>query len=142
MHSNLIRQLGRTLLNFGIDPRKLTALKYILRYISEVRQWRRMGGNITSYYPLLSDYDDRAGIASGHYFHQDLHVAAMIHEANPVRHIDIGSRMDGFVAHVASFREIEVFDVRPLHSNNHRIKFQQKDLMHESLDEIADSVAS
>jgi len=28
--------------------------------------------------------------------------------------VDIGSRVDGFVAHVASFREIEVFDVRPI----------------------------
>ena len=35
-----------------------------------------------------------------------------------VRHIDIAFRVDGFVAHVASYREIEVVDVRPLQNPN------------------------
>ena len=30
---------------------------------------------------------------------------------NPPRHIDIGSRVDGFVAHVAAFRKIEAVGV-------------------------------
>ena len=38
----------------------------------------------------------------------------MIYAARPEKHVDVGSRVDGFVAHVASFREIEVFDVRPI----------------------------
>lgn len=37
-----------------------------------------------------------------------------IHESAPAKDVDIGSHVDGFVAHVASFREIEIFDVRPL----------------------------
>ena len=60
---------------------------------------------------LLQDYSDNAGQNKGHYFHQDLLVAKMIYDTKPRRHIDIGSRLDGFVAHVASFREIEVFDI-------------------------------
>ena len=39
---------------------------------------------------------------------------------NLKRHVDIGSRLDGFVAHVASFREIEVLDIRPLKVNKHK----------------------
>ena len=37
------------------------------------------------------------------YFHQDFVVARKIFERNPRLHIDVGSRVDGFVAHVATF---------------------------------------
>jgi hypothetical protein len=43
--------------------------------------------------------------------------------------VDIGSRVDGFVAHVASFREIEVFDVRPISTAVPGVVFRQADLM-------------
>jgi hypothetical protein len=57
-------------------------------------------------------------------------VARLIHDHNPKRHIDIASRVDGFVAHVASYREIEVVDVRPLQKSEHdNIIFRQADLM-------------
>lgn len=80
--------------------------------------------------PILSDFYSEAGSAKGHYFHQDLLVAQYIFNDNPVDHIDIGSRIDGFVAHVASYRAIKVLDVRELNSNGHpNIKFIQADLM-------------
>lgn len=65
----------------------------------------------------------------GAYFHQDLLVAQRIHAANPRRHIDVGSRIDGFVAHVASFRPIEVVDIRPLTSTVPNVSFLQADAM-------------
>ncbi len=43
--------------------------------------------------------------------------------------MDIGSRVDGFVAHVASFREIEVFDVRPITTQIPGVVFKQADFM-------------
>jgi hypothetical protein len=79
--------------------------------------------------PCLADRFDTAGVASGHYFHQDLWVAQKIFQANPDRHVDIGSRVDGFVAHVAAFRSIEVFDIRPVHSSAANISFQQCDFL-------------
>ena len=54
-------------------------------------------------------------------------MARWIFDAKPLRHIDIGSRVDGFVAHVASYREIEVFDVRPITSVIPGIVFRQAD---------------
>lgn len=85
---------------------------------------------ITRDYAILSDYDDKAGSAGGHYFHQDLLVAGFIAKAKPKRHVDVGSRIDGFVAHVASFREIEIVDIRPLADSPHEnIRFTQADLM-------------
>jgi hypothetical protein len=43
--------------------------------------------------------------------------------------VDVGSRVDGFVAHVASFRAIEVFDIRPIVNQVEGITFRQADLM-------------
>lgn len=94
------------------------------------KEWLAQGGKITHNYMILDDYRGSAGTAKGHYFHQDLLVANFIFKDNPKRHIDIGSRVDGFVAHVASFRKIEVIDIRPLPQSEHKnIQFNQADLM-------------
>jgi hypothetical protein len=89
-----------------------------------------MGGIISHFFPIIDEFRYSAGTASGHYFHQDLIVAQYIFDSNPVRHIDFGSRIDGFVAHVAAFRKIEIFDIRVLSDCGHEnIEFQQMDLM-------------
>lgn len=78
-------------------------------------------------YPILQDYGDSAGAASGHYFHMDLWAARRIHAMNPVRHVDVGSRVDGFIAHLLAFREVEVLDIRPLQSSVEGLTFVQGD---------------
>ena len=108
----------------------IIALKNYFRFRRDRNKWLRQGGKITENYMHLHDYSDNAGHSKGHYFHQDLLVAKMIYDSKPKRHVDVGSRVDGFVAHVASFREIEVFDVRPLEKSIHQnIKFLKADLM-------------
>lgn len=79
--------------------------------------------------PQLMDRAQAAGTMRGAYFHQDLLVAQRIFAANPRRHIDVGSRIDGFVAHVASFRQIEIVDIRPVASTVENIAVMQADLM-------------
>jgi hypothetical protein len=75
------------------------------------------------------DRAQAAGTMRGAYFHQDLLVAQRIFAANPRRHVDVGSRIDGFVAHVASFRQIEIVDIRPVASTVENIAAMQADLM-------------
>jgi len=84
---------------------------------------------ITKMFPMLADKNAAGGTLSGHYFHQDLLVAKRIFQNKPVKHVDIGSRTDGFVAHVACFREIEVFDIRPIENKIKNIQFIQADFM-------------
>jgi len=79
--------------------------------------------------PCLYDWYEEGGSTRNEYFWQDLHVARKISRASPRKHVDIGSRIDGFVAHVACFREIEVFDIRPITSKIEGIVFTQADLM-------------
>lgn len=83
-------------------------------------------------YPCLNDRDDSAGFVRNPYFPQDLFVAKKIFHNRPIKHVDIGSRIDGFVAHVAVFREIEVFDIRPMDYFIPNIVFKQADLTDET----------
>lgn len=106
------------------------SLKYKIKFLRDYIAFRKAGGVVNRLFPIYSDYKEQAGSATGHYFHQDLLVANDIFKANPIRHIDIGSRIDGFVAHVASFRKIEIIDVRELKDSGHEnIGFKRMDLM-------------
>ena len=149
--TNLFYSLKKWLLAFGLNPRNtIQALSKLPKYFNdkkkisdqiEVDARKFQFGNS---YPCLFDEEDEGGNAKGHYFHQDLLVARKIFENNPQKHVDVGSRIDGFVSHVASFREIEVFDIRKLNSKIPNIKFTQADLMKdlgESLYNYTDSLS-
>lgn len=98
---------------------------------------------VSKLFPCYEDIEDNAGSIPTHYFFQDLYVAQRIFFNRPFRHVDIGSRVDGFVAHVATFREIEVFDIRPLDIPVTNVKFTQIDITQdpgsflESIDSIS-----
>jgi len=100
---------------FGIDPRKtIRSLKGLPLYVRDYFRFRSGYTGRLELVPCLHDWDEEGGTTKNEYFWQDLLVARKIFEAKPEKHVDIGSRVDGFVAHVASFREIEAFDVRPI----------------------------
>lgn len=84
---------------------------------------------ISDSFPILSERGESAGTTNTHYFVQDLYMAQKIFENKPQKHVDIGSRVDGFVAHVASFRKIELLDIRKMESNIKNVYFKQADLM-------------
>lgn len=120
----------RIFISVGLDIRNLINLKYILKYLKSEKEWIKQGGKINKRFIVLRDFEANAGSSKGEYFHQDLLVANLIYKDNPKRHLDVGSRIDGFVSHVASFRKIEVVDIRPLENSAHNnIKFIQADLM-------------
>lgn len=115
---------------FGINPLVFfRALREIPRYISDYRNFKRGNKGKLEFLPCLHDRYQEGGVIKNEYFWQDLLVARMISAAKPDKHADIGSRIDGFVAHVASFREIEVFDIRPVSTRIPGVTFRQADLM-------------
>lgn len=128
-------QLRRLASSAGIDSRRLRrAMRGARPYTANRRdflaQAKESGGEfkLDRTYPCLTDRFDQGGVASGQYFHQDLYVAQQIHAAAPRRHVDVGSRVDGFVAHVASFRPVEVLDIRELRTTARNITFRQRDI--------------
>ena len=126
----------------GLNLRIIKSNKHLFRYLKELRKWKSLGGKVSRLLPILDDYEEKAGQSEGHYFHQDLRVAHLVYLDSPDRHIDIGSRIDGFVAHLASYRKVEVIDIRPLEKSAHEnITFLQADLTQDFTIERADSVS-
>lgn len=116
---------------FGLDiSRLLRSMRGLPRFVNDWRKFRKGYSGSLTWMPCLYDWYDEGGTTKSEYFWQDLLVARWIFDAKPQRHVDIGSRVDGFVAHVASFRDIEVFDVRPISTQIPGVVFKQADLMH------------
>lgn len=120
---------------FGIDPVLMfRGIVSVARYVGDLRKFKsaalRQGyvGKIISVSPALLDFAENAGSADGHYFWQDLHCAQWITTRNPKSHLDIGSRIDGFVAHLLTSQEVTVMDIRNIESNIPNLKFIQADL--------------
>jgi SAM-dependent methyltransferase len=139
-----LRQINNALVANGVDLRRCAAS--LLALPSFVHDWRGYraqarargeeapaGANL---WPILADRVEPGGTASGHYFHQDLWAARRVFSASPRAHLDVGSRVDGFVAHLLTFRAVTVVDIRPLGSTVPGLTFVQADAT--SLDGIPD----
>ncbi len=91
----------------------------VLWFWKTYREWQRTAppewrARLAELKPMLKDRHDSAGSAKGHYFLQDLWAAQWVCRFKPEEHVDVGSRVDGFVAHVASFCPVKYVDIRPL----------------------------
>jgi len=144
-----MRKINFYLCLLGINIRTLvSSLISLPWFFSCLRKFKK--GNdrsfpIGKYYPCLTDRFASGGTAKGAYFYHDLLVAMRIYANAPKTHYDVGSRVDGFVAHVACFRKIYVLDIRPLQSKIANIIFEQQDFMaplKDSLKQCTDSLSS
>src|ERR1041384_6414180 len=107
----MLKRFYRLLSSFGIQPKLVTqSAKGWRFYRNDLREIKRqlktskdfeLGEN----YPVLRERFETNGDLKSHYFHEDLLVAQRVYENRPQRHVDVGSRVDGFVAHIAAFRE-------------------------------------
>lgn len=113
------------------------------RFVRDLLAFKRLYPHRVNYKPCLHDWYESGGGTRSEYFVQDLLVSRAVFANTPVKHVDVGSRVDGFVANVASFREIEVFDVRETSSSVDGIKFKVVDFMSlpDSLVDYCDSVS-
>lgn len=147
--SKLLRRAFALMAIFGFDPKMTIAsikgLPSYFRDLGTLKRQRAFAAQDFPFgkpYPCLADRYGSSGSVGGHYFYQDLLVARRIYSDRPRHHVDVGSRIDGFVAHVAVFREIDVIDVRPLSQKIPNVRFMQADLMENLPAELHDSCDS
>ena len=139
----LLNSMGINLKAFFIFWKELPSV------YKDYRKLKKQKGNNTDFFfgrshIITKDKHASSGIMSGHYFHQDLLIARKIFLANPVKHVDIGSRTDGFVAHVAVFRKIEIFDIREQTGKIENVVYTRADLMKlpKEMENYCDSVSA
>lgn len=128
---------------FGINLLKLRNLIYFPIFFKDIFNFIKLGGRFNNVFPILGDHKLSSGSLMPHYFYQDLIVANYIFKKSPKKHVDIGSRVDGFISNVASFRKIEVFDIRDNAIAFDNIQFNKIDILEvqENLFEYTDSLS-
>ncbi len=133
---SLLVVLNRWLIQFGIDLRRtyfaLRALPFLFKEYFILKKYSDFNWPIELSYPCLNDRFDFAGTIDKQYFYQDIYVANQIFSRNPINHIDIGSRIDGFIAHLAVFRKIKIIDIRPVDLGLTSVEFIQADICSEN----------
>jgi len=122
---SLMRRILYFSREIGFDPLKtFNAIKFIPRYVINFFNFLIQSKSIKiNVSPALNDYRASSGSASGHYFWQDLICANWIYSSQPDRHFDVGSRVDGFIAHVAVFMKVFQLDIRKLNSEVPNLTF-------------------
>jgi len=131
----MLRYIYYKLIHYGFDARQFfSSIKTPTWFYRDLQNLKIQKDQDTTFeisklYPIYNDRHAQGGVMNGAYFHQDLYVARKIFESNPINHLDIGSRTDGFIAHVASFRKIEIIDIRDINSKVKNINFRKADLM-------------
>lgn len=142
------RMIGKKNYNNLLDKKnkiqkKFRRIKWAKKYRQDLKEYqmlnRRERFNYTPQYkrPILGEWEESAGLL-GPYFWQDLWAARLIYQENPKEHYDIGSRIQGFIGHLCSFREnIKLIDVRPLDKKIPGVTFIQDDA--KSLKHLANS---
>lgn len=125
-----LRRVNNLLMLLGINLKKTFSLVNFFRFILEVLEFKKQGGNIRNYQPIIDEYNAASGSIKNQLFHADLLTSQFIFERNPSNHLDIGSRIDGLVAQIASFRSLDVIDIRPLDIRPHKnINFIREDIL-------------
>jgi len=108
--------------SFGLDLEGFIAAMRALPYYFSNR--RRYGAQLSpgEGFPLAgsgwhfatADRFRTAAETSNHYFWQDLWAADWLFRSGLRQHVDVASRLDGFVAHLLCFCEVTYVDLRPL----------------------------
>ena len=77
--------------------------------------------------PVYED-EDQAGRLDEHYFLQDIWMARQVRLSGTDEHYDVGSRVDGFIAHLLSMDiDVTLIDIRSLDIEVSNLKFRQGD---------------
>ena len=131
-----IKQVVRSLMFHPVSGTK----KYV-RLFRDMRRYNKKNtrpefhAHIKNIFPCLNDWDAKAGLLD-YYFWQDLWAAKKIFCMRPPHHYDIGSRVDGFIAHLLPFMPVTMIDIRPLPQKVEGLKFIQSDAT--NLENISD----
>lgn len=120
-----------------LDPRRLLAAWRALPvFFTNFLKYNRLTGKrlgtlalwkharFTTFEKYLS-----AGSIRTHYFWQDLWAARKIVECNCKEHVDVGSRLDGFIAHLLPFCQVTYVDIRPLDEKVDGLRFIQGSIL-------------
>lgn len=127
---NIFKNLHRLFTQLFFDPLMMLAnwraLPYFIVNLIKYSKSNKLGRfkfELNKVYFTTSDRFLNSGSMNHHYFHQDLWAASKIFKSGVKHHIDVGSRIDGFIGHILSFCKVTYIDIRPLDSKVENLSF-------------------
>lgn len=129
------------LVRIGVDIDKIYDLSILeekenrdfLQVVQDINKYEQLNSNsdfsidLDNLKLISEDRCMAAGAPAAHYFAQDIWGANKIFKNKPKIHYDIGSKLDGFIAHLLVFREVNYIDIRPLPFEIPNLHFTQGD---------------
>ena len=104
-------------------------LSNISRYNRTNTDGKKFPISYTDLYYVTYEKFMPAGIMQGHYFFQDIWAAEKVFLQKPGLHVDIASRIDGFVAHILPFCKVEYVDIRKMNSTLSNLVFREGSIL-------------
>lgn len=103
---------------FGIDLLQLVYAIYSLpKFLLDLLRYIRLKSRkerLALIMPVLGEHLKQSASLDRHYFVQDIICAELVIKNFDTTHLDVGSRVDGFISKVALFAPLDVLDIRPL----------------------------
>lgn len=104
-------------------------------YIKNLRLYRKLNKNhpfgFSWRYGLYTSFVrfGKEGAAGGHYFWQDIWAARYLFSNRIKMHVDVGSRLDGFIAHILPFCKVVYVDLRSLEGPIEGLEFKRGSIL-------------
>lgn len=115
---------NRFFIEIGIDFKKfLKNITLTQSFIKDYLKFKKQFKGEIILFPSLSDFNTSSGNSESDYFVQDTLVSSLIYKSKPEMHLDVGSRIDGFISIISLFMKVKIIDIRPLEINNKNISF-------------------
>lgn len=97
---------------------KLKHMHLLPGFLGQWREYKRKSLServrFRDLYPCLNEKGSDSQSGKGHYFYQDIWALQKIASSGVRKHIDVGSRIDGFAGQCSAICEIEFVDIRPV----------------------------
>jgi hypothetical protein len=103
----LLRIIDLFLCQVGVNLLKSKNIIYMPLFFINFFKYKYISKDIKidNIFPILGEHKEKSIAIIKHYFKQDLLVASYIYKNNPKKHGDVGSRIDGFGALIATFKK-------------------------------------
>ncbi len=118
---DLVRTLDRFCAPIVNSRQILRAFRNVFRYprfLTEALRYSQMEGaeplRVVDLWPCLGDADPSTQSGGGQYFYQDIWALRKLAARTPRFHVDVGSRVDGFVGQATAITKGIFVDIRPV----------------------------
>lgn len=112
---------------------KWRGLPYFFKTLKEYNSLNRDNQEFKIKYnllhPVLHERFEDAGSARGHYFFQDLWASSFINNNKISEIVDVGSRIDGYIAQLLSSTKVTYVDIRPIKEFHENFIFKEGSIL-------------